>query len=150
MIQASNFLCKHPLHPAFFSTLFYVADHINMAEDCRFMSISCMDEFANLNTLPDDLTRYLAVNEIQRPRFVSIILQNMAHFFKAIFLKSRESIAGNRDEFLYLGGKEQSTHKYVSELLGKGDDRYKTTITGHTGGTEATPPGYQLSGRELL
>ena len=48
----------------------------------------------------------------------SIILQNLAQL-KALFEKQWESIVGNCDEFLYLGGNEQSTHKYVSELLGK-------------------------------
>ena len=49
---------------------------------------------------------------------VSIILQNLAQL-KALFEKQWESICGNCDEFLYLGGNEQSTHKYVSEFLGK-------------------------------
>ncbi len=49
---------------------------------------------------------------------VSIIIQNLAQL-KALFEKQWESIVGNCDEFLYLGGNEQSTHKYVSELLGK-------------------------------
>ena len=38
---------------------------------------------------------------------------------KALFEKQWESIVGNTDEFVYLGGNEQATHKYVSELLGK-------------------------------
>ena len=49
---------------------------------------------------------------------VSIILQNLAQL-KALFEKQWESIVGNCDEFVYLGGNEQATHKYVSELLGK-------------------------------
>ena len=49
---------------------------------------------------------------------VSIILQNLAQL-KALFEKQWESIVGNCDEFVYLGGNEQSTHRYVSDLLGK-------------------------------
>ena len=63
-------------------------------------------------------------------------------------LKS-SGIVGNCDEFLYLGGNEQSTHKYVSELLGK------STIDTNTYGKSEGRSGsystnYQISGRELL
>lgn len=79
---------------------------------------------------------------------VSIILQNLAQL-KALFEKQWESIVGNCDEFLYLGGNEQSTHKYVSELLGK------STIDTNTYGKSEGRSGsystnYQISGRELL
>ena len=68
---------------------------------------------------------------------------------KALFEKQWESIVGNCDEFLYLGGNEQSTHKYVSELLGK------STIDTNTYGKSEGRSGsystnYQISGRELL
>ena len=75
-----------------------------------------MDEFANVS-LPDDFDKILSVMR-SREVSVSIILQNLAQL-KALFEKQWESIVGNCDEFLYLGGNEQSTHKYVSELLGK-------------------------------
>ena len=79
---------------------------------------------------------------------VSIIIQNLAQL-KALFEKQWESIVGNCDEFLYLGGNEQSTHKYVSELLGK------STIDTNTYGKSSGRSGnystnYQISGRELL
>ena len=70
-----------------------------------------MDEFANVN-LPDDFDKILSVMR-SRGVSVSIILQNLAQL-KALFEKQWESIVGNCDEFLYLGGNEQSTHKYVS------------------------------------
>ncbi len=72
-----------------------------------------MDEFANVS-LPDDFDKILSVMR-SRGVSVSIILQNLAQL-KALFEKQWESIVGNCDEFLYLGGNEQSTHKYVSEL----------------------------------
>lgn len=79
---------------------------------------------------------------------VSIILQNLAQL-KALFEKQWESIVGNCDEFLYLGGNEQSTHKYVSELLGK------ETIDMNTYGKSSGRNGnystnYQIGGRELM
>ena len=79
---------------------------------------------------------------------VSIILQNLAQL-KALFEKQWESIAGNCDEFLYLGGNEQGTHKYVSELLGKATIDMNTygKSTGHSGNYSTN---YQISGRELL
>ena len=75
-----------------------------------------MDEFANVS-LPEDFDKILSVMR-SRGVSVSIILQNLAQL-KALFEKQWESIVGNCDEFVYLGGNEQATHKYVSELLGK-------------------------------
>lgn len=72
-----------------------------------------MDEFANVS-LPDDFDKILSVMR-SRGVSVSIILQNLAQL-KALFEKQWESIVGNCDEFLYLGGNEQSTHKYVSSF----------------------------------
>ena len=78
----------------------------------------------------------------------SIIIQNMAQL-KALFDKQWESIVGNCDEFLYLGGNEQSTHKYVSELLGKEtidlDTHAKSTGRGGSWSTNQ-----QIAGRELM
>ncbi len=79
---------------------------------------------------------------------VSIILQNLAQL-KALFEKQYESILGNCDEFLYLGGNEQSTHKYVSELIGKAT--IDTTTHGKsTGQSGSYSTNYQNAGRELL
>ena len=79
---------------------------------------------------------------------VSIILQNLAQL-KALFEKQYDSIIGNCDEFLYLGGNEQSTHKYVSELLGKETIDLNTygKSSGHSGNYSTN---YQITGRELL
>lgn len=105
-----------------------------------------MDEFANVS-LPDDFDKILSVMR-SRGISASIILQNLAQL-KALFEKQWESIVGNCDTFLYLGGNEQSTHKYVSELLGKEtiDTASNSRSTGR-GGTWST--NWQLSGRELL
>jgi len=79
---------------------------------------------------------------------VSIILQNLAQL-KALFEKQYESIIGNCDEFLFLGGNEQSTHKYVSELIGKAT--IDTNTYGKSKGRNSSySTNYQISGRELL
>ena len=79
---------------------------------------------------------------------VSIILQNLAQL-KALFEKQWESIVGNADEFIYLGGNEASTHKYVSELIGK--ETIDTNTYGKSSGRNGNySTNYQNSGRELL
>ena len=109
-----NFLVSI-LYTQLFQQLFYLADHKyggSLPMPVHFI----MDEFANVS-LPDDFDKILSVMR-SRGVSVSIILQNLAQL-KALFEKQWESIVGNCDEFLYLGGNEQSTHKYVSDLLGK-------------------------------
>lgn len=109
---------------------------------CHFL----MDEFSNVS-LPDDFDKILSVMR-SRGISVSIILQNLAQL-KALFEKQWEGITGNCDEFLYLGGNEQSTHKYVSELLGKETIDTKTygKSLGRSGNYSTN---YQISGRELM
>ena len=105
-----------------------------------------MDEFANV-ALPDEFDKLLSTMR-SREISVSIILQNMAQL-KSLFEKQWESIVGNCDEFLYLGGNEQSTHEYVSKLLGKETIDVNTygQSKGHQGSYTTN---YQLNGRELL
>ncbi len=83
------------------------------------MPVHClMDEYANL-ALPKE--QFLSALATMRSRniFCSIILQNLAQI-KAIYKDSAwESLVGLCDSFVYLGGNEKETHKYVSELLGK-------------------------------
>ena len=139
-----NFLVSI-LYTQLFQQLFYSADHIHggaLPVPVHFL----MDEFANVS-LPDDFDKILSVMR-SRAVSVSIILQNLAQL-KALFEKQWESIVGNCDEFLYLGGNEQSTHKYVSELLGKEtiDTNTYGKSTGHSGSYSTN---YQISGRELM
>lgn len=105
-----------------------------------------MDEFSNVS-LPDDFDKILSVMR-SRGVSVSIILQNLAQL-KALFEKQWESIIGNCDEFVYLGGNEQSTHKYVSELLGKAT--IDTNTYGKSDGMRGNfSTNYQNTGRELM
>lgn len=139
-----NFLVSI-LYTQLFQQLFFLADHKyggSLPVPVHFV----MDEFANVS-LPDDFDKILSVMR-SREVSVSIILQNLAQL-KALFEKQWESIVGNCDEFLYLGGNEQSTHKYVSELLGKETIDLDThgKSTGHSGNYSTN---YQISGRELL
>lgn len=110
------------------------------------MCILSWTNFANI-ALPDDFDKILAVMR-SRKVSVSIVLQNMAQL-KALFEKQWESIAGNCDTFLYLGGNEQSTHEYVSKLLGKEtiDTNNYNRSYGRNGNYSTS---YQLNGRELL
>lgn len=140
-----NFLVSI-LYTQLFQQLFYLADHKyggSLPIPVHFL----MDEFSNVS-LPEDFSKILAVMR-SRNVFVSIILQNVAAL-KALFEKEWESILGNCDEFLYLGGNETSTHKLISEsYLGK------STIDTNTYGKSSGRNGnystnYQISGRELL
>jgi type IV secretion system protein VirD4 len=139
-----NFLVSI-LYTQLFQQLFYSADHKHggaLPVHVHFL----MDEFANVS-LPDDFDKILSVMR-SRGVSVSIILQNLAQL-KALFEKQWESIVGNCDEFLYLGGNEQSTHKYVSELLGK--ETLDTNTYGKSRGRNGSYSiNYQISGRELM
>ncbi len=105
-----------------------------------------MDEFANV-ALPDEFDKLLSTMR-SREIFVSIIIQNLAQL-KALYEKQWESIAGNCDELLYLGGNEQSTHEYISKMLGK--ETIDTNTYGLTKGRNGSYSiNYQQSGRELL
>ena len=139
-----NFLVSI-LYTQLFQELFHLADHKyggSLPVPVHFM----LDEFANVS-LPDDFDKILSTMR-SRNIFVSIILQNIAQL-KALFEKQWESILGNCDQFLYLGGNEQSTHKYVSELLGKEtiDSNSYGKSTGRGGSYNKN---WQILGRELL
>lgn len=139
-----NFLVS-VLYTQLFQQLFYLADYKyggSLPVHVHFV----MDEFANVS-LPDDFDKILSVMR-SREVSVSIILQNLAQL-KALFEKQWESIVGNCDEFLYLGGNEQSTHKYVSELLGK--ETIDTNTYGRSYGSHGSySTNDQIAGRELL
>ena len=133
------------LYTQLFQQLYYNADIVHggrLPVHVHFV----MDEFANV-ALPDEFDKLLSTMR-SREISVSIIIQNLAQL-KALFEKQWESIVGNCDEFLYLGGNEQSTHEYVSKLLGK------ETIDMNTYGQSRGRNGnysvnWQLTGRELM
>lgn len=105
-----------------------------------------MDEFANVHT-PED---FLTILSTCRSRNIgcSIILQNLAQL-KAKYKEGWENIIGQCDEFFYLGGNEQSTHEYVSKMLGK--ETIDTLNFGRRYGMHGdSSKNYQFTGRELL
>lgn len=104
------------LYTQIFQELYYQAD-FNCGGRLPIHVTFMLDEFANV-ALPDD---YCSLLSTMRSREISsiIIIQNFAQL-KALFKDTWETIPMNCDTFIYLGGNEQSTHKYVSELLGKG------------------------------
>ena len=133
------------LYTQAFQELYYKADHSYGGElpvPVHFV----MDEFANV-ALPDNFERVLATMRSRRIS-VSIIIQNIARL-KALFKDSWESIVGNCDTFLYLGGNEQATHEYISKMLGKEtiDTRTRGVTKGQNGSSNVN---YQNAGRELL
>ena len=133
------------LYTQAFQELYYKADHERGGElpvPVHFM----MDEFANV-ALPDNFERLLATMRSRRIS-VSIIIQNMAQL-KALFKDNWESLVGNCDTMLYLGGNEQSTHEYISKMLGKEtiDTRTRGITKGQHGSSNTN---YQNAGRELL
>lgn len=133
------------LYTQLFQMLYYQADYVHGGElpvPVHFL----MDEFANV-ALPDEFDKLLSTMR-SRQIFVSIILQNLAQI-KALYKDSWESILGNCDETYYLGGNEQSTHKYISELLGK--ETLDTNTFGKSSGISGNySTNYQQTGRELL
>ena len=133
------------LYTQLFQQLYYQADSVHggrLPVHVHFV----MDEFANV-ALPDEFDKLLSTMR-SREISVSIIIQNLAQL-KALFEKQWESIVGNCDEFLYLGGNEQSTHEYVSKLLGK--ETIDTNTYGRSRGRNGSySTNYQLAGRELM
>lgn len=133
------------LYTQLFQMLYYQADIIHHGElpvPVHFL----MDEFANV-ALPDDFDKLLSTMR-SRLIFVSIIIQNLAQI-KALYKDAWESIVGNCDELYYLGGNEASTHKFMSEYLGK--ETLDTNTFGKSSGRSGSySTNYQQAGRELL
>ena len=133
------------LYTQIFQELYFQAD-FNCGGRLPIHVTFMLDEFANV-ALPDD---YCSLLSTMRSREISsiIIIQNFAQL-KALFKDTWETIPGNCDTFIYLGGNEQSTHKYVSELLGKGTIDKKSS--GETKGRQGSSSrNYDVLGRELF
>lgn len=133
------------LYTQLFQMLYYQADIVHggaLPVPVHFL----MDEFANV-ALPDEFDKLLSTMR-SRLIFVSIIIQNLAQI-KGLYKDSWESIVGNCDTLYYLGGNEQSTHKFMSEYLGK--ETLGTNTYGKSSGRSGNySTNYQQAGRELL
>ena len=142
--KSYNFLVGM-LYSQIFQELYYQAD-FNFNGRLPIHVTFMLDEFANV-ALPDDFCSLLST---MRSREISciIIIQNLAQI-KALFKDTWETIPGNCDTLIYLGGNEQSTHKYVSESLGKGTIDKKSS--GETKGKNGSSShNFDVLGRELL
>ena len=133
------------MYTQLFQELYYSADFKHQGS--LPVHVHCiMDEFANV-ALPDEFDKLLATMR-SREISVSIIIQNIAQL-KALFEKQWESILGNCDEFLYLGGNEDSTHELVSKKLGK--ETIDLNTYGQSKGRNGNySTNWQISGRELM
>ena len=133
------------LYTQAFQELYYQADKVHQGAlpvPVRLM----FDEFANV-ALPDGYARLQATMR-SRNIMSTIILQNISQL-KALFKDDWEGIIGNADSFIYLGGNEQSTHKYISELLGKETIDTKTSSQSK-GRNGSFSQNFQQAGRELM
>ena len=133
------------LYTQAFQELYYQADKVHQGAlpvPVRLM----FDEFANV-ALPDGYARLQATMR-SRNIMSTIILQNISQL-KALFKDDWEGIIGNADSFVYLGGNEQSTHKYISELLGKETIDTKTSSQSK-GRNGSFSQNFQQAGRELM
>ena len=132
------------LYTQSFQELYYQADKVHQGAlpvPVRLM----FDEFANV-ALPDGYARLQATMR-SRNIMSTIVLQNISQL-KALFKDDWEGIIGNADSFVYLGGNEQSTHKYISELLGKETIDTKTSSQSK-GRNGSFSQNFQQTGREL-
>lgn len=133
------------LYTQIFQELYFQAD-FNCGGRLPIHVTFMLDEFANV-ALPDD---YCSLLSTMRSREISsvIIIQNLAQL-KALFKDTWETIPGNCDTLVYLGGNEQSTHEYISKLLGKATIDKKSS--GETRGRQGSSSrNYDVLGREIM
>lgn len=133
------------LYTQIFQELYYQAD-FNYGGRLPIHVTFMLDEFANV-ALPDD---YCSLLSTMRSREISsvIIIQNLAQI-KALFKDTWETIPGNCDTLVYLGGNEQSTHEYISKLLGKATIDKKST--GESRGRQGSSSrNFDVLGREIM
>ena len=133
------------LYTQAFQELYYQADKVHQGPlpvPVRLM----FDEFANV-ALPDGYARLQATMR-SRNIMATIILQNISQL-KALFKDDWEGIIGNADTLVYLGGNEQSTHEYISKLLGK--ETIRTSSSSQSKGRSGSySQSTQQTGRELM
>ena len=133
------------LYTQLFQELYFQADFKNDGK-LPIQVTLMMDEFANV-ALPDDFCSLLSTMRSRRISAI-IIIQNLAQI-KALFKDTWETITGNCDTLVYLGGNEKSTHQYISEMLGKSTIDKRST--GETRGVHGSASrNYDVLGRELM
>ncbi|OQO69723.1 conjugal transfer protein TraG [Enterococcus villorum] len=139
-----NFLASM-MYQQLFDMLVYKADNVYKGRlPCHVRCI--LDEFANIGQIPD----FEKVISVIRSREIStnVILQNISQL-KTLYKDTWETIIGTSDVFLYLGGMEQSTHEYISKLLGKGTIEQRN-ISVTKGANGSFNESFQKLGRNLM
>ncbi len=133
------------LYTQMFKELYMIADHVYHGALPLHVTF-LLDEFANV-ALPGD---FISLLSTMRSRNISsiIIIQNLAQI-KAKYKDEWETIPGNCDVLLYLGGKEPGTHKYISEQLGK-QTIWKKSSSQSKGRQGSSSKSEDVLGRELL
>ena len=133
------------MYSQLFNLLCDRADDVHHGRLPYHVRILC-DEFANIGQIPkfDKLIATIRSREIS----ASIILQSQSQL-KTIYRDAAETITGNCDTMLFLGGKESTTLKEISETLGKETiDLYNTSDT--RGQSRSYGLNYQKTGKELM
>ena len=133
------------MYQQLFDLLFYRADH-KYKGSLPYNVTFLLDEFANIGQIPN-LEIYVSTMR-SRKISVNIILQNLTQL-KTIYKNSWETITGNCDSLLFLGGKEQSTLKYISEMIGKTTIDYRA-ISENKGTNGSYSISNQLIARDLI
>lgn len=133
------------MYQQLFDSLFYKADFVydgRLPYHVRFL----LDEFANIGQIPQFET-YIATMR-SREMSVNVILQNLSQL-KNLYKDSWETITGNCDTLIFLGGKEQSTLDYISKMVGKTTIDLRTTNVSK-GQTASFSINNQVLGRDLI
>ena len=133
------------MYQQLFDLLFYKADNEyggRLPFPVRFL----LDEFANIGQIPN-FEIFIATMR-SREVSVDVVLQNVAQL-KSVYKDHWETITGNCDTLLFLGGKEQSTLEYISKMIGKTtlDNRNINESRGQNGSYSLN---YQILGRDLI
>ena len=139
-----NFLASM-MYQQLFDMLVYKADNVYKGRlPCHVRCI--LDEFASIGQIPD----FEKVISVIRSREIStnVILQNISQL-KTLYKDTWETIIGTSDVFLYLGGMEQSTHEYISKLLGK-ETIEQRNISVTKGANGSFNESFQKLGRNLM
>ena len=140
-----NFLVSM-MYSQLFETLYFVAETKYEGKRLKRPVRFLLDEFANIGQIPEFTKKLATMRKYEIS--CTIILQNLAQI-KTQYKDDWESIVGNCDSFLFLGGQEYSTLEYISKELGK------KTITTRSSGTsfgkqKSSSKNRQKQGRELM
>lgn len=133
------------MYAQLFDSLYYQADFVSGGSLKHH--VKCwLDEFANIGQIPD--FEKLIATMRSRNISVSVILQNMTQL-KGLYKDSWETIVGNCDTILFLGGQERSTLEWVNKGLGKQTIDTKNTSQSR-GRSSSSSVSYASQGRDLM